>query len=143
MRPDDSRRRRRAAFASSARAACAGLLLASALAGALAQSVQRPFPPTALRGTLVVGQTPEVTLNGRDARLAPGARIRAQNNMIELPASLTGQRLAVHYTIDINGDLKDVWILTPEELARRPWPTTPEQAARWLFDPLEQTWTRQ
>ena len=141
---DDSRRGRRAAFPSSARAACAGLLLASACAGAPAQTetVQRPFPPNALRGTLVVGQTPEVTLNGRNARLAPGARIRAQNNMIELPASLLGQQLAVHYTIDLNGDLKDVWILTPEELAKRTWPTTPEQAARWLFDPLEQTWTR-
>ena len=143
MRPDDPRCGQRAAFPSSARAACAGLLLASAFVGTPAQTVQRPFPPTALRGTLVVGQTPEVTINGQGARLAPGARIRAQNNMIELPAALTGQRLAVHYTIDINGDLKDVWVLTPEELARRPWPTTPEQAARWLFDPQEQTWTRQ
>ena len=53
-----------------------------------------------------------------------------------------GQPLAVHYTIDLDGSVKDVWILTAEELAKRPWPTTPEEAARWAFDPLEQTWTR-
>ena len=123
------------------RAALCALALASLAGGAWAQ-MQRPFPPTALRGSLVVGQTPEVALNGRAARLAPGARIRGQNNLLELPGALTGRRLAVHYTIDINGDVQDVWILTPEEAAKRPWPTTPEEAARWEFDPAAQTWTR-
>lgn len=103
--------------------------------------MQRPFPADALRGTLVVGQPPEVAVNGRAARLAPGARIRGQDNMLVMSASIAGRSLAVHYTIDINGDVKDVWILTADELARRPWPTTAEQAARWEFDPVAQTWT--
>ena len=107
-----------------------------------AQSMQRPFPPTALRGAIVVVQPPEVSLNGRPMRLAPGARIRDQNNMLALSASLAGARLAVHYTIDIDGNVKDVWILTADELAKRPWPTTLEEAARWTFDPATQTWTR-
>ncbi len=124
---------RRAAFA---------LALGLALAGGARAQMQRPFPPTALRGTLVVGQTPEIAVNGRPARLAPGARIRNPGNTVELPASLMGQRLAVHYTVDTDGNVRDVWILSPEELARRPWPTTPEEAARWVFDPVEQTWRR-
>ncbi len=118
------------------------LALGLALAGGVRAQMQRPFPPTALRGTLVVGQTPEVAVDGRPARLAPGARIRSQANTVELPASLMGQALAVHYTIDFDGNVKDVWILTPEERAKRPWPTTPEEAARWVFDPAEQTWRR-
>ena len=121
-------------------ASAAALVLA--LSGAAWAQVQRPFPPTALRGTLVVGQTPEVAIDGRPARLAPGSRIRNRDNLLELPGSLTGQRLDVHYTRDFDGSVKDVWILTPEELARRPWPRTPEEAARWTYDPATQTWSK-
>ena len=112
-----------------------------AVAPASAQ-VQRNFPAEALRGALVVENAPEITLNGTPARLAPGARIRGQNNMLAMSGAIAGQRLLVHYTIDMNGHIKDVWILTPDELARRPWPTTPEEAARWTFDPVAQTWSR-
>ena len=116
---------------------CLGLAVSSATA-----QVQRNFPADALRGTLVVANAPETTLNGAPARLAPGARIRGQNNMLAMSASLTGQRLLVHYTLDMQGNVKDVWILTPEEAARRPWPSTPQEAARWEFDLATQTWTR-
>jgi len=116
---------------------CLGLAVSSATA-----QVQRNFPADALRGTLVVANAPEITLNGAPARLAPGARIRGQNNMLAMSASLTGQRLLVHYTLDMQGNVKDVWILTPEEAARRPWPSTPQEAARWEFDLATQTWTR-
>ena len=104
--------------------------------------MQRPFPPTALRGAIVVVQPPEISLNGRPMRLAPGARIRDRNNMLAMSGPLIGEKLTVHYTIDIGGDVRDVWVLTADELAKRPWPTTPEEAARWTFDPSTQTWTR-
>ena len=110
-------------------------------APALAQ-VQRVFPQNALRGALVVGDPPEVRLNGNPARLAPGARIRSATNMIEMSGALTGARLLVHYTLDTSGLVKDVWILTPEEASRKPWPTTPKQADEWIFDPVAQTWSR-
>ena len=61
----------------------------------VAAQVQRTFPQTALRGALVVGEPPEITLNGRPARLAPGARIRNQANMLQMSGSLTGVRLLV------------------------------------------------
>ncbi len=104
--------------------------------------VQRNFPADALRGALVVVAAPEITLNDAPARLAPGARIRGQNNMIAMSASIAGQKLLVHYTYDMQGQVKDVWILTPEEAARRPWPTTPQEAQGWVFDPAAQTWAR-
>ena len=123
-----------------AAAALAATLLASA-APALAQ-MQRNFPANALRGELVVGQPPEVRLNGQPARLAPGARIRGGDNLQLLSGALVGQRMVVHYTLDHGGELRDVWILNAAEAARRPWPTTPQQAASWVFDPVAQTWNR-
>jgi hypothetical protein len=48
----------------------------------------------------------------------------------------------VHYTMDGEGQLVDVWILTPDELAKWPWPTTLEQAQQWTFDPIAQVWSR-
>ncbi len=114
------------------------LLLA---AGATAQT-SRPFPATALRGALVITQPPEVLLNGAPARLSPGSRIRGANNMLQLSAALVGQQLLVHYTREPSGLVHDVWVLTPDEAARKPWPATPEEAQRWEFNPAAQTWTR-
>ena len=111
-------------------------------AGPVCAQVSRPFPPTALRGDLVVVQSPDITLNGRTARLAPGARIRDENNMLQVSGALAGHRLTVNYTIDTSGLVFEVWILNAEERARRPWPTSHEQAAAWIFDASSQTWSR-
>jgi hypothetical protein len=102
----------------------------------------RSFPANALRGEVQVTQTPELLLNGKPARLAPGARIRGQDNMLVMSGAITGQRFKAHYTVDISGLLLDVWVLTPQELAKRVWPSTPEQAATWRFDPVAQEWSR-
>jgi hypothetical protein len=120
------------------------LALAAALLLALpaAAQVQRNFPRNALRGAIVFGAAPEITLNGNPARLAPGARIRDANNMTIMPGALLGGRFLVHYTTELYGLVKDVWILTPAEAANRPWPTTPEEAQAWGFDPIAQIWVK-
>jgi hypothetical protein len=115
---------------------------AAALIAPASAQLQRQFPQTALRGEIVVGAPPVITLNGEAARLAPGARIRGQNNMIEMSGALIGARLLVHYTIDPQGQVKDVWILRPDEAAKQPWPTNLKDATNWSFDPIAQTWTR-
>ena len=117
------------------------LLLALLVPAAQAQAVRR-FPATALRGEVVVKAPPEVLLNGQPARLAPGARIKGPNNLLLMSGALINQRLIVHYTLDSYGNVLDVWILTADELARRPWPVTPQQAAAWSFNPDAQVWTR-
>lgn len=117
-------------------------LAAAALSISASAQNHRPFPANALRGELVVVQAPDVTLNGQAARLAPGARIRGDNNLMLLSATLTGQKLTVHYTIDSYGLLKDLWVLNATELANTPWPQTAEQAASWVFDSGAQTWTK-
>lgn len=116
--------------------------LGLALAGAVSAQTSRPFPANALRGALVVVQPPEVQLNGRAARLAPGSRIRSADNMVQMSGALVGARLLVHYTLDPTGLVQDVWILTPDEAARKPWPSTPAEAQAWLFNPAAQAWIK-
>ena len=117
----------------------AAALIACALPAAA--QMQRNFPANALRGELVVLQPPDVQLNGRPARLAPGARIRGDNNLLVVSGAIANRRLWVHYTLDTGGQLLDVWVLTATELTR-PWPSTPEQARAWAFDPALQSWSR-
>lgn len=120
-------------------------LIALALAAALpasAQQVQRNFPASALRGELTVVAPPEVVLNGQPARLAPGARIKGGSNLLVMSGAIVGQKLAVNYTIDTYGLVKDVWLLRADEAARSPWPKTAAEAAAWSFDPIAQTWTK-
>ena len=109
---------------------------------AQAQQFQRSFPQNALRGEITVTQPPELLLNGAPARLAPGARIKGGNNLLVMSGAIIGQTLPVHYTIDTYGLVKDVWLLREDELARKPWPRTAEEAARWIFDPVGQTWAK-
>ncbi|MFM7704409.1 MAG: hypothetical protein ACKO6D_05740 [Rubrivivax sp.] len=124
-------------------ALAAACLLAGPAPAAAQAPAHRNFPPTALRGELVLDTHPQASLNGGPARLAPGARIRGPDNLLQLPAALAGQRLLVHYTLEpTTGLLLEVWVLNPAERAREPWPATPEQARAWRFDPSAQTWTR-
>jgi len=104
--------------------------------------VQRFFPHDALRGTIAFGTPPELVLNGKPERFAPGARIRGLNNMLEMSVGLVGLTATVNYTIDVSGLVMDVWILRKEEIAVSPWPTTADQARAWSFDPAAQTWTK-
>ena len=126
------------------RPALAGLALVWLVACAdtpTSSGMQRNFPHAALRGDVVIGEAPEITLNGKAARLAPGARIRDANNMSVVPGAVIGGRYLVNYTVDTLGLVKEVWILRPDEAAGR-WPTTIEEAGNWLFDPVAQVWSK-
>ncbi|HIV71832.1 MAG TPA: hypothetical protein H9903_12935 [Candidatus Aquabacterium excrementipullorum] len=104
--------------------------------------LSRVLPPTSLRGEVLFSQPPNVVLNGKtNARLAPGARIRAENNLLVMWNVLVGKKLKVNYTIDSYGLLMDVWILRNDELAQL-WPTSAEQAAKWTYDPIKKTWSK-
>lgn len=124
-----------------ARAAVMAAALVAASMPAAAQ-VARNFPQNALRGAIAFGQPPQIVLNKTATQLAPGSRIRGQNNLLVMSSELMGQQAVVHYTLDASGLIRDVWILRPEEIANKPWPVTPEQAQAWAFDPAAQSWTK-
>ena len=111
-------------------------------ASAAVAQAPRNFPATALRGEIVVTAPPELLLNKRPARLAPGARIRTVDNMLVLSGAAVNQRLVVNYILDLQGQLLEVWILNPAELARQPWPSTPQEAASWRFNADTQSWSK-
>jgi len=122
--------------------AAAVAVCAAAPAPLQAQGLARNFPPNALRGTLAVQSPDVVSVNGRPVQFAPGVRVRGQNNTLLLTGSLSGSQLVVNYTVDTQGAVNSVWILTATEAARQPWPTTIEQAKTWRFDQAEQVWTK-
>ncbi|WP_310384818.1 hypothetical protein [Roseateles sp.] len=128
---------------------CTKFLIPAAVAATLLSMVcsvqaqtHRPFPAHALRGEMVVLQTPDISLNGKPARLAPGARVRGDTHLLQQPASLSGEKLIVHYTLDPTGLLMDVWVLNPVELANKPWPRSLQEAENWSFDQASQVWTK-
>ena len=110
------------------------------VAPAAAQS--RAFPQNALRGALVIASPSDAALNGQAVRLAPGLRIRGQDNMLAMTGPLVGARLLVHYTTDMQGLVNNVWILTPAEAEKKPWPTTAQESQAWTFDPAAQAWSK-
>jgi hypothetical protein len=115
--------------------------LHAAAPAALAQ-VQRNFPAEALRGELRLSAPPQVQLNGKDAQLAPGVRIRGENNLVRLSATISAEpAYPVLYTLDPLGLVLDVWMLREEE-AKRFWPRSREEAATHRFDPAAQSWTK-
>ena len=104
--------------------ALCSLVLCAAMPPAFAQTDMQPAPramPTqAQRASMVVTQAPELLLNGVPDRLSPGARIHDANNMLALPASLTGQKYLVNYVREMNALVHEVWILTPLEASLPP-----------------------
>ncbi|HLO95307.1 MAG TPA: hypothetical protein VK195_13415 [Burkholderiaceae bacterium] len=118
----------------------AGLSLLGA-SGAQAQT-HRFFPADALRADMLISTPPDLQLDGKDARLAPGTRIRGADNLLVFASALVGQKLTVHYTLDFAGHVRDVWLLNEAELANKTWPRTAEQAAAWSFDQAAQVWTK-
>lgn len=92
----------------------AALLLALPLS-AFSQSGTRDFPAKALRGTLVVVQPPNVTMDERATRLSPGARIYNTNNSLVMSSSLLNKKVVVNYTLDLRDQVQNVWILTEAE----------------------------
>jgi hypothetical protein len=127
------------------------LAVAALAAGALAAlaspadaQVQRRFPATALRGRIVFTSPPDIALNGDPARLAPGVRIHGPDNMMVVTGAVggDGKRYDVDYRVESTGLVSEVWLLTPEEAAVKPWPRTPAEAAAWTFDYMGQAWTK-
>jgi hypothetical protein len=93
---------------------------------AVAQPVQvqpapgvRQFPAAARRATLSISTPPDILLNGKAERLAPGARIRNTNNTLVMSASLVGTTYIVNYVRESQGLIRDVWLLTEAEAAEK------------------------
>ena len=79
--------------------------------------IRQTIPGDAKLGVMQVTLPPEVLLDGKVDRLSPGARIRAENNMMVVSGTLSGQALLVAYVREPQGMLHEVWILNAAERA--------------------------
>ena len=88
------------------------------LIAAPAAAQLRAIPANAKRAQMSHVSENIVELNGRRIQLSPGVRIRDAMNRIIVPNALPAGSL-VKYRRDASGAVREVWILTPEEAARR------------------------
>jgi len=104
----------RVAAGALALAAVLGLLLPAPTGAQQARPVQ--LPADARFGELKGLAYPLARIGKDTLRLAPGARIYNTQNLIVMPASVTGTG-PVLYELDFQGEVAQLWLLTPEEAA--------------------------
>lgn len=98
------------------RSLAAALILC--LAG-LAHAQLRTLPADARLGKIRHLQEMVVQIDGKRARLAPGAKVRDTHNRILMPMAIPAGSL-VKYTVNAQGEVAAVWILTAHEAAQSP-----------------------
>lgn len=100
------------------RTALLGLALAACVAGAQ-ENVIREAPRDVKPGIIAVSATPPIiTVDGKDDRFSPGARVRDRRNMLVLSGQLAGKTLYTVYRRDAAGLVHEVWLLNEEEYAK-------------------------
>ena len=100
-------------------------VLVLCLAG-MAHAQLRALPAQAKLGEIRHVQEMVVQIDGKLARLSRGAQVRDAHNRILVPAAIPAGSL-VRYTLDAQGEVSAVWILTAHE-AEQPSVTLPAPA---------------
>jgi hypothetical protein len=95
------------------------LIVAAVMLAPAAHAQLRSIPADARPATLRHLQDMIVELNGKPARLSPGAQIRDSHNRLVLPSALAHSTV-VRYQVDAVGMVHRVWILSREEVAQTP-----------------------
>jgi hypothetical protein len=91
--------------------AAAALILCLA---APAHAQLRSMPAHAKLGKIRHVQEMVVLIDGKQAVLARGAQVRDAANRILVPAAIPPGSL-IKYTLNVQGEVAAVWILTPQE----------------------------
>ena len=90
-------------------------LLAIAFAGVLAAcGSSNRLADGSMLGTMTTGQVPLVTIDGKEMRMAPGARIISAGNTSITPNQVPPES-RVRYKLDASGQVSQVWLLPPEK----------------------------
>jgi hypothetical protein len=95
----------------------AGFLIALLFASTATAQI-RPIPSDTERAKMRHIEGRVVELDGKRAQLAPGAQIRDESNRIIVPTALPPDSV-VKYRRDAAGQVRDVWVLSPQEAAKK------------------------
>ena len=96
------------------------LILAIGLSASLPAVAQvvRSIPGDARRAQIEHVEGTAIRMSGKKMQLSSGAQIRDTSNRIIQPAAVP-PRVLVKYTLDTEGSVHRVWILTQQEAAQR------------------------
>jgi hypothetical protein len=95
------------------------LIVAIGFAASLVALAQvRQIPEGARRGHIEHVEGTMIRMGGKMMPLSSGAQIRDASNLIIQPTALPPRAL-VKYTLDADGYVHRVWILTPQEASQR------------------------
>ena len=95
------------------------LIFAIGLSASLAAVAQvvRSIPIEARRGQIEHVEDTAIRMSGKKMQLSSGAQIRDTSNRIIQPTAVPS-RVLVKYTLDAEGNVHRVWILTQQEVAQ-------------------------
>ena len=93
---------------------CRMLIASLCVLSAGAHAQLRSIPVQAKGGEVERVYDMTVSIGGVELRLAPGTQIRDPSNRLVFPSALSAGA-QVRYLLDHQGQLRQVWILTPEE----------------------------
>ena len=93
---------------------------ASLLLSTGARAQVRNFPHDVMRAKIAFVAPPQVLVDGREEFLAPGVRVRNEQNLLALTGSLLGRIHTVNYLRDPAGLIREIWLLSPDEAAMMP-----------------------
>jgi hypothetical protein len=102
-----------------------GLSVLMMLSPVLAQS--RAIPVEARRSKIAPYNTSYLLVENQRVRLLPGARVYSEQNRSMTPSKVP-QDVIARIRYNDTGEIREVWILTPEEIARQD--PNPENARR-------------
>lgn len=86
------------------------LVVALLFAGGVGAQAARKIPADAPKGRFTALQLPLVSIDGKQFRLAPGARILNPNNLTVTP-NLVPAGTPVRYELDAQGLVRTIWIV--------------------------------
>jgi hypothetical protein len=109
-------------FASVSIAFCALLVTSMAVFPSQAWAA-RTFPPKVQRAEMTFVAVPDVLIDGQPVRMDHSVRIHSERNTLVRPGGLNGRTAIVNYLRegrDAQGKVREVWILSAEEIAVPP-----------------------
>ncbi len=91
-------------------------LLASFMTCNQGYAMNRQLPKDGELGVFQTSSLPHVVIDNQTVKLAAGAQVRNQQNMIVQPASIRhGADQKILYKKDRQGQIESIWMLTPQE----------------------------
>lgn len=91
-------------------------LLVSLMLCNLGYAMNRPLPRDGELGVFQTSALPHVVIDGQTFKLAAGAQVRNQQNLIVQPASIPhGADRKILYKKDRQGQIEAIWMLTDQE----------------------------